>query len=275
MVDVDDSITATTYITPGKIATGEGEVGPFTQRLTVHNDGDTAVTYQLSYVNALSTGGVITPSFFLGDATVAFSSDMLMVAPGSSATVDATITPAGTPVNGQYGGYIVFTPEDAGQVYRVPFAGFVGDYQGIQVLTPTGNGFPWLAQLDGGSYFNCPTGCSYSMQGDDLPWFLIHFEHHARFMEMNILHADSTQPVHPVFHKTNVFDYLPRNSTAGGFFTFSWDGTRIHSNGGKGKTKVVPNGDYVLQLKVLKALGDESNPAHWEIWTSPVITIAR
>ena len=275
MVDVDDSITATTYITPGKIATGEGEAGPYTQRLTVHNQGDTAVTYQLSSVNALSTGGVIAPSFFVSDAAVAFSSDTLMVAAGSSATVDATISPASTPVNGQYGGYIVFTPEDEGQVYRVPFAGFVGDYQGIQVLTPTANGFPWLAQLDGGSYFNCATGCSYSMQGDDLPWFLIHFDHHARYMEMNILHADSMQPVHPVFHKTNVFDYLPRNSTAGGFFTFNWDGTRIHSNGGKGKTKVVPNGSYVLQLKVLKALGDANNPAHWESWTSPVITIAR
>ena len=275
MVDVDDSITATTYITPGKIATGEGETGPFMQTLTVHNNGTEAVTYQLSAVNALSTGGIITPSFFLGDASVSFSSDTLTVAAGGSASVDATITPATQPVNGQYGGYIVFTPEDTGQTYRVPFAGFVGDYQAIQVLAPTANGFPWLAQLEDGFYNNCTMDCSYSMQGDDVPWFLIHFDHHARYMEMNILHAGSMQPVHPVFHKTNVFDYLPRNSTATGFFTFSWDGTRIHSNGGKGKTKVVPNGDYVLQLKVLKALGDENNPAHWETWTSPVINIAR
>ena len=275
MVDVDDSITATTYITPGKIATGEGESGPYTQRLTVHNNGTDTVTYQLSSVNALSTGGVITPSFFLSDASVSFSSNTLTVAAGGSATVDATITPATQPVNGQYGGYIVFTPEAGGQVYRVPFAGFVGDYQGIQVLTPTANGFPWLAQRSGTSYFNCPAGCSYSMQGDDVPWFLIHFDHHARFMEMNVLHAGSMQPVHPVFHKTNVFDYLPRNSTPTQFFSFSWDGTRIHSNGGKGKTKEVPNGDYVLQLRVLKALGDANNPAHWETWTSPVITLAR
>ena len=275
MVDVDDSITATTYITPGKIATGEGETGPFMQTLTVHNNGTEAVTYQLSAVNALSTGGIITPSFFLGDASVSFSSAILTVAAGGSASVDATITPATQPVNGQYGGYIVFTPEDTGQTYRVPFAGFVGDYQAIQVLAPTANGFPWLAQLEDGFYNNCTMDCSYSMQGDDVPWFLIHFDHHARYMEMNILHAGSMQPVHPVFHKTNVFDYLPRNSTATGFFTFSWDGTRIHSNGGKGKTKVVPNGDYVLQLKVLKALGDENNPAHWETWTSPVINIAR
>jgi minor extracellular serine protease Vpr len=275
MVDTDDSITATTYITPGKIATGEGEAGPFTQRLTVRNDGNTVVSYQLSSVNAVSTAGVILPTFAGSNASVAFSSDTLTVAPGGTAFVDATITPATGPTYGQYGGYIVFTPDSEGQTYRVPFAGFVGDYQGIQVLTPTANGFPWLAQLDAGTFFNCPTGCSYSMQGDNIPWFLIHFDHHARYMEMNILHAGSMQPVHPVFHKTNVYDYLPRNSTITGFFNFSWDGTRIHSNGGKGKTKVVPDGDYVLQLRVLKALGDESNPAHWETWTSPVITIAR
>ena len=28
-------------------------------------------------------------------------------------------------------------------------------------------------------------------------------------------------------------------------------------------------------LSVLKALGDAANPAHWETWTSPVITIDR
>ncbi|MCF4008440.1 Fn3-like domain-containing protein [Rheinheimera sp. UJ63] len=275
MVDIDDSINATTYITPGKIATGEGEAGAFIQRLTVHNQADVAVTYQLSAVNALSTGGVITPTFFGSDASVTFSSNNLTVPANSSATVDATINPATGPVNGQYGGYIVFTPEQAGQVYRVPFAGFVGDYQGIQVLTPTGNGFPWLAKLGGGFFSNCAAACSYTMQGDDVPWFLLHFDHHARYMEMNILHAASMQPVHPVFHKTNVSDYLPRNSTTTGFYSFSWDGSRIHSNGGKGKTKEVPNGDYVIQIKVLKALGDKNNPAHWETWISPVITIAR
>jgi minor extracellular serine protease Vpr len=275
MVDVAGSITASTYITPGKIATGEGETGPFTQRLTIQNNGTEAVTYQLSSVNALSTSGVITPGFNLSDASVAFNVNMVTVAAGGTSTVDATITPATGPVNGQYGGYIVFTPKGEGQTYRVPFAGFVGDYQGIQVLTPTANGFPWLAQLSGNSYFNCPAGCSYSMQDGDMPYFLAHFDHHARYMEMNILHAATMQPVHPVFHKTNVEDYLPRNSTTTGFFAFAWDGTRIHSNGGKGKTKVVPNGDYVLQLRVLKALGDTNNPAHWETWNSPVITIAR
>ena len=37
----------------------------------------------------------------------------------------------------------------------------------------------------------------------------------------------------------------------------------------------VPDGMYVMRLSVLKALGDDSDPAHWETWTSPVITIDR
>ena len=58
----------------------------------------------------------------------------MVVPAGGSATVDAIIYPASRPTrNGQYGGYIVFTPQGGGQVFRVPFAGFVGDYQGIQV----------------------------------------------------------------------------------------------------------------------------------------------
>ncbi len=33
--------------------------------------------------------------------------------------------------------------------------------------------------------------------------------------------------------------------------------------------------NYLVKVLVLKALGDRSNPAHWETWTSPVITINR
>ncbi len=68
---------------------------------------------------------------------------------------------------------------------------------------------------------------------------------------------------------------MPRNSVATSFFSFAWDGTRLHSNGNKLKTKEVPDGQYVLVLKVLKALGDANNPAHWESWTSPVVTLDR
>jgi minor extracellular serine protease Vpr len=37
----------------------------------------------------------------------------------------------------------------------------------------------------------------------------------------------------------------------------------------------MPDGQYKLQLRVLKALGDAGNTAHWETWTSPTFRIAR
>ena len=37
----------------------------------------------------------------------------------------------------------------------------------------------------------------------------------------------------------------------------------------------LPNGTYYVRLSIQKALGDNANPAHWETWTSPVITVDR
>ena len=42
-----------------------------------------------------------------------------------------------------------------------------------------------------------------------------------------------------------------------------------------GRLRTVPNGTYHIELSILKALGDRRNPAHFERWTSPNITIAR
>lgn len=275
MLDIDDAILATTVVTPSKIATGEGEAGAFVQTLSLQNSGETDATYNLSYVNAISTGGVITPSFFGSNAFVTFSSASVFVPAGGTADVTATINPATGPVNGQYGGYIVFTPQGGGQVYRVPFAGFVGDYQGIQALTPTIYGFPWLAYLDGGSYNQLAAidNWTFTMQGDDFPYILIHFEHQVQVFQVEIFKANG-KPVHPVFNKAIYETYLPRNATTTGFFAFAWDGTRLHNNGND-NVKVVPDGQYYLVVTVLKANGSPNNPAHWETWTSPVFKIDR
>jgi subtilisin family serine protease len=283
MLDIDDAIMATTQILPGKISAGEGEAGPFTQSLLITNNSKQDVTYDLTYVNALSTGGVITPSFSTSNANVEFDKTSLTIRANKTEKLNLTITPATGPVNGQYGGYIVLTPQGGGQVYRVPYAGFVGDYQGIQALTPTANGFPWLAILYAGSYYNFADNnyWVYSMQGDDVPYLLVHFDHQVEVFRVEIIQAQSGQLVHPVFNAAIYEEYLPRNSTATGFFAFAWDGTRIQSNGynGVGYTEdltiPVPDGMYKLVIKALKANGDANNPNHWEIWESPEFEIDR
>jgi minor extracellular serine protease Vpr len=242
-------------------------------------------------VGALSTGpNTFTPAFFTGFAAVEFSSSSVTVPAGGSATVDVTVEAnPGLADRSMYGGYIVFTPQDGGQTFRVPYAGFKGDYQSIPVLTSGGFGFPLVGRATacirvvdgaciGGSFSIAEESEDFVFDLTDIfnmPSFLVHLDHQARYMEMVVYNADGT-PVHPVFNKFVEVDYLPRNSTSTGFFAWTWDGTRIHSNGAKwDKTKMVPDGDYYVELRLLKALGDWNNPAHWETWTSPVITIDR
>jgi hypothetical protein len=254
-------------ITPGKISAGEGQAGSFTQKLTIENKAASAVTYDLSFDNALSTSGVITPGFYDSDASVTFSTPTVTIPAGEKGTVRATINPATYPEYGQYGGYIVFTPQGGGQIYRVPFAGFVGDYQSIQVLTPTVYGFPALGWTPDGSNFGfASAGDTFTMQGYDIPFFLVHFDHQARTFLMDI-YAQNGKAWNRAYNE----DYLPRNSTTTGFFAFPFDGTTF---AGK-KVYTVPDGTYYAVLSVLKANGDAKNPADWEIWTSPLFVIDR
>jgi len=267
MLDIDDAILSTTKIEPAEISAGESQAGPFTQTLSIENNSAEAVTYGLSFVNALSTGGVIAPSFYLSNAIVSFSADSVTVLADGTATLTATIYPATGPTYGQYGGYIVFTPQDGGQVYRVPFAGFVGDYQGIQVLTPTIYGFPALGWTpDGISFGFAAPGHVFNMTGFDIPYFLVHFEHQSRAFRIDI-YAQNGKAWHRAYNE----EYLPRNSTTTAFYAFPFDGTTF---AGK-KTYTVPDGTYYAVISVLKANGDDSNPAHWEAWTSPLFVIDR
>jgi len=279
MLDIDDAILATTKIEPGALAVGEGQAGPQTRTVQIENKAANPVTYDLSYINALSTGGVTVPSFLPSDAMVTFSVPSVTAPAHGTAFVDATITPATSPVNGQYGGYIVFTPQGGGQVYRVPFAGFVGDYQEIQVLvsTPTNN-FPQVTSLVSctlgvvvageciGIYKPKAAGVPYTLTGTDFPYFAMYFAHQARSMTIDVYDLAGK-----AWHRAIREEYLPRNSSSETFSVFFWDGTTTAGN----KTYKLPDGQYIVKLSLLKALGDKTNPAHWETWTSPVITIDR
>jgi len=268
MLQIDKAILATTLITPAKISTGEGQAGPFSQQMSITNFAAEPVTYDVSYVNALSTGGVITPAFYLSDASVSFNKDTVTVGAGGTASIKATITPASGPTNGQYGGYIIFTPQGGGQVYSVPFAGFVGDYQGIEVLTDAGYELPWLSVLYGGSYYQVtdPSDWTYTMVGTDVPFFLIHFNHQSRNFRINIYAANGKD-----WHQAYNIDYFVRNSTTTGFYAFPFDGTTFAGN----RLYTVPDGEYYAVISVLKALGNAGNPADWETWISPNFVIDR
>lgn len=268
MLRIDRAILSTSKITPGKLSLGESQAGPAIQTITIENNGGDTLTYALSHAPALATGpNTFTPSFVNAPATVTFSANSIIVPPGGSAAVTVTITPnAGLADRSLYGGYLVATA-DNGDVLRVPYAGFKGDYQSIQVLTPTPAGFPLLARLVGTSLIPLPSGGSFTMKGADIPYILVHLNHQSRLLRLEVFDANTGR----AWHRADNEEYLPRNSAATSFFAFTWDGTTVNGK----KTNTVPNGSYVIKMTVVKALGDESNPSDVETWTSPVVTLAR
>jgi len=270
LIDIVQVIKTKTVVSPSELSLGESQAGPATKTVTVKNLGNKPVTYTLGTGPALATGpSTFVPSFYNSVATVAFSTPTLTVPAKGSASFDATITaPTTMPDNGLYGGYITLTDTaEGGQVQRVPYAGFKGNYQSVAVMTPTANGFPWLSQLVGGFYNNRPTGGTFTMAGDDIPFFLIHMDHFGRKMVLTAYDQLTGAAVGTI----STDSYLPRSSTSTGFYAFTWDGT-VQSNG---FTVTVPNGNYTVKIKMLKALGDPQVAADSELWTSPTVTVAR
>lgn len=279
LMNIADAITAPVLISPGKLSLGESEAGPQTRKLKIRNYGTAAITFDLSDVTALATGpksqvNYAAVSTFLAPATVAFSSSSVTVPAGEAATVDVTITAPASPNQGQYGGYVVLTPQGGGQSYTVPFAGFIGDYQTVQVLTPTANGFPWLSQLSGGFFNKVETdGSVFTMVGDDIPFILVHLDHQSDRLTMSVTGVDGTR-----YHQFLDDRGEGRNTSAGGFFAIEFTGDTFRLGGpqdGPAKLFTVPDGDYTITIEVTKANAQKNNPAHKEIWTSPVFTIDR
>ncbi|MFY9510467.1 MAG: S8 family serine peptidase, partial [Rubrivivax sp.] len=281
MLDVVGSVTATASVSPSQISTGESAAGAYLQKLTLRNLSLSPAIYTVAHTSAVAagpnqigTGASYAPTgFFDAPATVTFSKTTLNVPPLGTASVDVTIAANATlPDRSLYGGYVTFTPQGAGTKMSVPYAGFKGDYQSTQVLTPTANGFPWLATLAAGTYTNQPAGATYTLADGNIPYFLMHLDHMSRQIKLEAFDAASGASMGKVSDES----YVTRSSTPGGFFAWTWDGKTFRGTAANPfMIKDVPNGNYVVKVSVLKALGDSSNPAHWETWTSPAITIAR
>ena len=259
MLDVDDAITATTIIEPGKIALGEGEAGPTVHTVTLENKGSEDVTYDLTeeWFTVNTTGTFAADlGFWLSDGFLVMPPSVFVPA-GGEATVDVTFVPPTGPDLMTHGGYILFTPQGGGQEYRVPYAGISGDYQDISVLDANPFGLPFLLN----------PAPSFTMEPGDQPEFWVNFGHQSRNVRMEVRDANTGRN----WHRFIDIDYMGRNSASNFITSFVFDGTTMNGR----KVNVVPDGDYVVILTVRKALGDDNNPDHVETWTSPVFTIDR
>jgi minor extracellular serine protease Vpr len=300
MVQIDKAVLAAVSVTPSELSLGEGTTAQ-TKRLTITNNGAQSVTYTFGHQLAAGTrGSTFAPILTTNNAALSFAPTEVTVPAGGSGTVDVTITPnTSSPLldRSVYGGYITLNANGAVQ-YRVPYAGFTGDYQSITVLTPGGcalSPFPGIFKLGGETLCTTPPapaaptkldiavtrqaeGATFNVErSKDRPVILYQRGHQSRRIEVRALQLATNQS-----HLIAASDYVSRDANnglslnAGGFTTFTWDGKVPFTNAsGQVGRKELPVGAYKLQLVVTKALAEENNPAHIETWTSPTINIVR
>ncbi|MCT1557133.1 Fn3-like domain-containing protein [Helcobacillus massiliensis] len=257
------------------LALGEGEQGPVTKTITIRNTSDKPVTYDLGVRYSVATGGEEThdPTFMEAKADVTFSKDTVTVPAGSSETVDVTFSEDFGQNGIIHGGWITVT--DPMEEHTVPFAGMSGDYQALPLLVDGGMGLPALGKAKGDSVDIAGKHPTYTMQGDDRPYIIYRLNLPAETAKLEIFtaNADGSKgaPVHPKFNTAWEDQHVTKSAD---YFIADWTG-EVQGNNGNNKSRTVPSGDYVMELKVLKPMGDPKNPAHWETWESGSFTIDR
>ncbi len=130
----------------------------------------------------------------------------------------------------------------------MPYQGYVGDYQATVILAPA----PMLARSSDGVAFTAITTGAFTLEGTDVPYLRIE--------------DTAGKPIGIAFDE----DFLSHGESATGRVNLRWNGTVLDKDPAE-----VDSGDYVLRVRVLKPLGDAANPAHWETWTSGVLTLDR
>ena len=228
MVTIPNAAEADAIVNPSNLALGELESDEPVRRLLRisatelrrwgrghhkrhRHDGGKEVTFTLGHEPALATGpNTFTPTFHPAFANVDFNPPAVGIGErgwSRDAWVVVSITRPASPVAKLFGGYITLTPDDGGPVLRVPYTGYNGDYQEITALTPTQFGFPWLAKLIGPAFFNQPDGAVFTLEGDDLPFILLHLDHQVRELKMEVVDVATGQS----FNFATDDDYMGRN----------------------------------------------------------------
>ena len=155
----------------------------------------------------------------------------------------------------------------------------MGDYQSI-VAMPIRAPFPAIGKevVINGFDLAAPTEVWTLQSMDEIPNVLLHFDHQVRRLEIEVVDAATGARCTPCSRtctsRTTCRGTRPRpgSSRTRGTATGSTRTGRARRRAWPGRRS---GRQYKLVVHALKALGDPANPAHWENWTSPTITIDR
>jgi len=270
VIDVIDALDAEACLYPPGVNVGDG-TGPRTFELTLRSSDTSTRDYKLTHRSTIATtGDDRDPGFNAAEPEVTFEPQALTLYPGQSATIRVTVAPsADLPAGSVFGGRITARPEDDGESLTAAYSGYQGDYLAIPVLAHPD--YPRLGAVVGQDpetrefdYRDVKDDETFSItEGPDLA-ALVYLGHQAAAMEISTENADSGEVIE---WEREMF--LPRSPGPDDAMGIHLEDLVAQQPG------ALEPGRWTLTVRVLKALGDEENPDHWEQWTSPVFTLTE
>lgn len=304
MVDIVAAYGNTVSATPSKLSLGESDTFATRNKVIVlKNTGPRREVYTAYNYPALTLAGTtLAPAPNQKYATMTLNGQSadtdagveVVVPPFSQMELNVVMTPpADAPDHAQYGGYVLLQSATSPNLV-VPYSGFKGDYQTLQslgdlIIGGTKYNAPLLADDAKDALY--PEGAALPDMPDytfkdvevtssdgskdtvmDAPYLVVNFAHQIRTLTFDLLNEDGA-----VVQTLRQSDYLARNctndlskasATCDAYDLLRWDGKLT---GGK----EAPAGVYSLRVRALKPLGDVSNPAHTEVYTSQKFRVVR
>ncbi len=296
LIQIDKAITqalTATTVSPGKISVGENRSKYYKKTMTLTNHGTKTEKYTLSVQNAAAVGP--SPTTFWYDYSTRkvkskFSSKSVTVKPHKTAKVAVYIKQPALRTGWIYGGWVKFTKSDKSKALVVPFGGIYGDYQRVKVLqdawdvNSAGTALEVVADLpalatssDIGDIVS-PSDPKPTFTLEDSahsPHLLFHFDYPVSNAFFNVYKATSAGRKGPeVFPGRRTFLELGEFGRDDSYLSLTFDG-KIPFNNTTSAGLTVPDGNYLLEVRVLKALGKKGTSRHWETYVSPAFAIQR
>ncbi|CAO3643927.1 unnamed protein product [Cunninghamella echinulata] len=299
LVQIYDTITQKIHITPGQISFNDTSSNRYKKHiLTLTNHGDQIVAYRpINNVSLsvkpydLATSGYTftEPIGYTNEAAkLRFSKTNIRLSPGQSVKIAVTVIPPKTNPKEHimYGGYIQFKSSNTNAALdvTVPYFGIVGKQKELPIFETKPNGIYLSASSDGSNKIekqqmytlqqqpaSPPDNKNKDEQTISMVYLIYRLLTGTAKLTIEIVNT-STNKV--IGYAAPPFSNVPRNSLASDRAAYSqmWDGTYL-TDVDTLKTKPVPKGIYVLQVKALRQFGNLNNRKDYETWISPRLRV--
>lgn len=273
IIQVYDAAFATTLLEPSSLSFNETTYFAKSKNFTLTNQNNRSITYQISYVPALTTitlkkngNGTVNPypgEFSKDSATLKFSDDSITIEKGHSATVEVIATPPNLDANRLplWSGYIRVNGTD-GSSLSLPYLGLLGSLRNHTVLDPKGSYIANAGDKDfkpvaPNTVFTVPRpGRSGNLT---MPAIVITPFLGIRELQFHVVNASG--------NGTSASSIGQLQGSPANYNSRAKDGLRW--NGQFSDGHFAPEGSYKVLVKALRLWGDKANMTDWDEAVTP------